>query len=93
MEFVELDEDVDMVGDGQVRARGLLAYLALTAKRARQRLRLLEARLVRRLPIVQSVAKLSTRYGASMAVYFSFCSWLMLNASVQLLIYLPLLLK
>ncbi|KAG8457624.1 hypothetical protein KFE25_002288 [Diacronema lutheri] len=93
VEFVEVDEDVDIVADAdsQLRARGLFACLAHLGRRMRQRLRALEARALRRLPILRSVARLSTRYGASMAVYFSFCAWLTLNASVQLLIYLPLL--
>mmetsp|Transcript_33459 Transcript_33459/g.83413 ORF Transcript_33459/g.83413 Transcript_33459/m.83413 type:complete len:486 (-) Transcript_33459:868-2325(-) len=95
VEFVDLDDDVEIAADEKSGAKrgGLLALIARLGRRFGTHLRRLEARLLRKIPIVRSVARLSTRYGASMAVYFSFCAWLMLNSVMQLLLFLPLLVK
>jgi len=92
---VDLDDDVEIAADEKSGAKrgGLLALIARLGRRFGTHLRRLEARLLRKIPIVRSVARLSTRYGASMAVYFSFCAWLMLNSVMQLLLFLPLLVK
>jgi len=93
LDLVDIEEDFDIVADAadQLRERGWFGYASELVRRTRRALRSLEARFVRRLPIVRDVARLSTRYGASMAVYFSFCAWLTLNAVFQLLIFGPLL--
>lgn len=91
LELADEEDDGDILAENEGSARA--NCLARLVQRARRALRAREARLLRQLPIVQDVAQLSDRYGASMAVYFSFCAWLVMNASAQALIFLPLLAK
>lgn len=93
--LADFDDELDIVDEtgGGGRERGWLGALRSLAKRARRGARKLEARLVRALPITRDVQLLTTRYGASMSVYFSFCAWLELTQLAQLLVMCPLLLK
>jgi hypothetical protein len=52
-------------------------------RRLQIRLHRFESSFARRLPILRAVVRLRTRYGASMAVYFSFCAWLQIGAMLQ----------